>query len=93
MIAKAFGERMPDAPNSIRGIDYPVGRQLNRRTEFRIIMEDPTRRIIFNSTKPGDIDAQMKNLKVPEQADDNEPSDPESNYGAPGSRVNKDDNP
>ena len=92
MNAKAFGERMPAKPNSIRGIDYPTGRQLNRRTEFVIVQEDPTRRIIFKSNEPGTIDAQQKNLLVPEQADDNTP-DAESGYGEPGSRVNKEQNP
>lgn len=89
MNAKAFGERRPKAPNSIRGVDYPVGRQINRRTEFVIIMEDPTRRIIFKSDMPGDIDAQ-KNLRVDEQQDDADGPDNESNYGNPGSRVNRD---
>jgi outer membrane protein OmpA-like peptidoglycan-associated protein len=92
MIAKAFGENLPAARNSIRGRDNAVGRQLNRRTEFRIVMEDPNRRIIFNSARPGTIDSQSKNLDVPEQPDDNE-NDPESNQGAPGSRVNRDQNP
>ena len=64
---------MPAKPNSIRGIDYPTGRQMNRRTEFVIVQEDPTRRIIFKSNQPGTIDAQQKNLMVPEQADDNTP--------------------
>jgi hypothetical protein len=55
-------------------------------------MEDPNRRIIFNSARPGTIDSQAKNLDVPEQPEDNE-NDPESNQGAPGSRVNRDQNP
>ncbi len=91
MIAKAFGERRPVAPNSIRGVDYAPGRQMNRRTEFVIVQEDPTRRIIFNSKQPGDIDAQQKNLQV--QPNEDEGSDPESNYGNPGSRVGEDQNP
>ncbi len=91
MIAKAFGERMPAAPNSrANGIDYPLGRAINRRTEFRIVMEDPTRRIIFKSSMPGDINAQSKNLQVPEQGEENDGADPESNMGNPGSRVNRD---
>jgi hypothetical protein len=93
MNAKALGERMPASPNSIRSVDYAPGRQRNRRTEFEIIQEDPTRRIIFKSSEPGDIDAQMKNLRVPEQQDDNSPADPESSYGEPGSRVNREGNP
>ncbi len=91
MIAKAFGERMPAAPNSYSsGKDNPTGRQYNRRTEFRIIQEDPTRRIIFNSSKPGNINSQQQNLRQNEQADDGEPADPESNFGNPGTRVNRD---
>lgn len=93
MIPKAFGERLPVKPNSIRGIDYPTGRQLNRRTEFRIVQEDPTRRIIFNSAKPGDINSQEKNLQLHESDGTDEPSDSESNFGEPGSRVNSDQNP
>ena len=93
MIAKAFGERLPAARNSKNGIDYPTGRQINRRTEFRIVMEDPTRRIIFRSDKAGTIDSQSKNLQQTEQPDDNEPADPESELGAPGSRVNREQNP
>lgn len=92
MKARAFGERLPAARNSINGVDYAQGRQLNRRTEFVIVQEDPTRRIIFKSSMPGDINSQEKNLAVPEQNDDNEPGDPESGYGAPGSRVNNEQN-
>lgn len=94
LVAKAFGKKMPAAPNFFDGKDNPDGRQLNRRTEFRIVQEDPTRRIIYNSAKKGTIGSQEANLQVPEQGDDNEPGDSESNYGEPGSRVNKDtDNP
>lgn len=94
LIAKAFGERMPVAPNFFGNKDNPAGRQLNRRTEFRIIQEDPTRRIIYNSAKKGTIGSQETNLQLQEQGDDNEPNDSESDYGNPGSRVNKDsDNP
>jgi outer membrane protein OmpA-like peptidoglycan-associated protein len=90
MIAKAFGERMPAAPNSMGNKDYPQGRQLNRRTEFRIVKEDPTRRIIYNSAKQGTIGSQEKNLELNEQPDEAEPADQESKMGEPGSRVNKD---
>ena len=92
MRARGFGERRPAQPNSHDGIDYPVGRQLNRRTEFLIIKEDPTRRIIFKSAEAGTIDSQSKNLEVPEQPDDAD-NDSESGYGQPGSRVNKSQNP
>lgn len=34
MTAKGYGETRPMAPNSIKGKDYPAGRQLNRRVEI-----------------------------------------------------------
>lgn len=91
MIAKPFGEKRPAAPNEVNGQDYPKGRQLNRRTEFRVIVDDPKRRILFNSAKPGTLDQQEKNLRQEDgenEPDDNEP-DTESESGRPGSRVNK----
>lgn len=90
MIVKGFGEKMPAAPNTTAtGSDNPVGRQLNRRTEFRIVTDVPTRRVIFNSAKPGSFDEQSKNLMQNEDLNEdlNEPDD-ESNSGNPGSRVN-----
>ncbi len=91
MIAKAFGEKRPVAPNETpSGNDNPRGRQLNRRTEFRVIVDDPKRRILYNSAQPGNID-QQKNLLQNENGsdDDNEP-DTDSDAGRPGSRVNHD---
>ncbi len=35
--AKGYGESMPVVPNTIKGKDHPEGRQLNRRTEFKVI--------------------------------------------------------
>lgn len=35
--AKGYGESMPIAPNTIKGKDNPEGRQLNRRTEFKVV--------------------------------------------------------
>jgi outer membrane protein OmpA-like peptidoglycan-associated protein len=93
MVARAQGESNPVAPNTRNGRDNAAGRQQNRRTEFRIIQEDPTRRIIFRSDRPGTIDSQEKNLQIEEQSDDADGSDTESNYGNPGSRVNRDQNP
>ncbi|MBS1629624.1 MAG: OmpA family protein [Bacteroidetes bacterium] len=94
LIAKGFGEKMPAAPNFFGNKDNPGGRQLNRRTEFRILQEDPTRRIIYNSAKKGTIGSQESNLQIQDQGDDNDPGDPESEFGNPGSRVHKDtDNP
>jgi OmpA-OmpF porin, OOP family len=40
LVAKGYGETMPVAPNSNPdGSDNPAGRELNRRTEFRILGE------------------------------------------------------
>ena len=88
MIAKGMGEANPAAPNTTRtGTDNPVGRQLNRRTEFRIVTDVPTRRVIFDSSKPGSMDEQQRNLLQGEG--DDESSDSESELGQPGSRVNR----
>jgi outer membrane protein OmpA-like peptidoglycan-associated protein len=38
IIARGYGKTIPVAPNSLpNGKDNPVGRQLNRRTEFKVI--------------------------------------------------------
>ncbi|MBS1688885.1 MAG: OmpA family protein [Bacteroidetes bacterium] len=88
MVAKGFGDKMPAAPNKLGKKDNPEGRQLNRRTEFRIVTDVPTRRVLYNSAKPGTMDEQSKNLNS-ENSGDDEPSDSESEMGKPGSRVNK----
>lgn len=90
IVAKGFGESMPAAPNaSAGGADNPVGRQLNRRTELRIITDVPTRRVLYNSAKPGNMDDQSKNLQMNEEMNEDAESDGESEVGNPGSRVNK----
>ncbi len=89
MVTKGFGESMPAAPNEANGKDNPAGRQMNRRTEFRIVTDVPTRRVLFNSAKPGSMDDQQKNLQMNEEMNEEGESDAESNMGKPGSRVNK----
>jgi outer membrane protein OmpA-like peptidoglycan-associated protein len=90
MIVKGFGEKMPAAPNTTAtGADNPIGRQLNRRTEFRVVTDVPDRRIIFNSAKPGSMDEQQKNLIQDENANPDAEPDAEGDLGNPGSRVNK----
>ncbi|RYZ33729.1 MAG: OmpA family protein, partial [Sphingobacteriales bacterium] len=81
--AQGMGKESPVASN-----DTEEGRQLNRRTTFRIITDVPTRRTIFDSTKPGTIGEQERNLQQTEGSDEVEPTDAESNFGNPGSRVN-----
>lgn len=89
IVAKGFGESMPAAPNETNGKDNPVGRQLNRRTELRIISDVPTRRVLYNSAKPGNMDEQSKNLQMDESMNEDGEMDSESEVGRPGSRVNK----
>lgn len=91
MIAKGFGESMPAAPNTAAGgKDNPVGRQLNRRTEFRIVTDVPTRRILYNSAKPGSMDEQQNNLQMNEEMnEDDNNEDGEADFSRPGSRVNQ----
>lgn len=90
LTAKGFGDTMPIADNANPdGSDNPEGRQLNRRTEFKIAKDAPERRIIYDSNKPGTIGEQMKNLGIDtdENSDDFD-SDNESEFGGRGSRVN-----
>lgn len=89
MIAKGFGEALPAAPNTIGNRDNPMGRQLNRRTEIRIVTDVPTRRILYNSAKPGNMNEQMNNLHVETDETEDAGTDAESDFGRPGSRLNK----
>jgi len=42
MVAKGYGESRPIAPNTmLNGKDNPDGRQLNRRTEFKVLRIQP----------------------------------------------------
>ena len=85
--AKGMGQEDPVAPNTEDGQDNPEGRQLNRRTSFKILTDVPTRRLIYDSSRPGTIGEQEKNLQM--GADDAEDGgfDEESSFGNPGSRV------
>jgi len=75
MTAKGFGKKNAAAANTVNGKDNPEGRQLNRRTEFRIITDVPTRRVLYNSALPGTMDQQEKNLQIePEEGSGDEPA-------------------
>ena len=51
---KGYGETNPIAPNTLpNGKDNPEGRQLNRRTEFRVIGEIPGKELIYEQGNPG----------------------------------------
>jgi outer membrane protein OmpA-like peptidoglycan-associated protein len=75
MTAKGLGPKNQVATELVNGKDNPEGRQLNRRTEFRIIGDLPTRRVLYNSAVPGTMDQQERNLAMPEEAED-EPAAP-----------------
>lgn len=70
MAARGFGNKNAVAPNTVDGRDNPYGRQLNRRTEFRIVTDLPTRRVLYNSALPGSMDQQEKNLQIAPEEDD-----------------------
>lgn len=89
MIAKGLGDSNPAAPNEVGGKDNPMGRQMNRRTEFRIVTDVPNRRVIYDSTRPDSTDKQQRNLQIDDTMNDDDEADDESNVGKPGSRVNK----
>ena len=76
LTAKGFGPKNPTAPNIANGKDNPEGRQLNRRTEFRIITDLPTRRVLYNSALPGTMDQQERNLQIEPESSDDEPAAP-----------------
>lgn len=86
--AKGMGMADPVAPNKTNGKDNPEGRQLNRRTTFRILTDVPTRRTIYDSAKPGTIGEQERNLQIGDDIEDIEDDDSDSEFGSPGSRVN-----
>jgi len=75
MVAKGLGSKNKVADEGSKDKDNPEGRQLNRRTEFRIIGDLPTRRVLFNSALPGSMDQQEKNLHLEPEAED-EPAAP-----------------
>lgn len=75
LTARGFGSKNPVAPNNLDKKDNPEGRQLNRRTEFRIVTDVPTRRVLYNSALPGTMDQQERNLRVaPEEDDEPKPN-------------------
>lgn len=88
--AKGMGQQNPKAPNTLNGKDNPDGRQENRRTSFRIVTDVPTKRIIYDSSKPGTIGEQQKNLQVGDGDDNGDtpiPEDKDDSLANPGSRV------
>ncbi len=71
MTAKGLGDKNKVASETTAdGKDNAEGRQLNRRTEFRIVGDLPTRRVLFNSALPGSMDQQEKNLHMDVEAED-----------------------
>lgn len=83
--AEGRGENNKVAEEKVGGRDNPEGRQLNRRAEFKIF-DDESKRMIFDSAKPGTIGSQERNLMM--DTDRVEDSD-DASLGQPGSRVNR----
>jgi len=52
LTTKGYAETEPIAPNTINGKDNPEGRQLNRRTEFKIVGTIPNTEIIYQKGNP-----------------------------------------
>ena len=76
MKAIGFGNSNPVAnEKDENGNDNPRGRQKNRRTEFRIIGDLPTRRVLYNSAQKGSMNQQLENLKadLPDEEDPGKP--------------------
>jgi len=76
MVAKGYGETKPIAPNTLpNGKDNPEGRQLNRRTEFKVIGTIPGKELIYDIGNPGfqvNPDEQNKLEDEEQQQDDQE---------------------
>ncbi|MEO5673836.1 MAG: OmpA family protein [Chitinophagales bacterium] len=70
--AKGYGESKPIAPNTLPNKkDNPEGRQLNRRTEFRVIGTIPGKELIYEMGNPGfEINPNDLNLQQPDQEQD-----------------------
>jgi outer membrane protein OmpA-like peptidoglycan-associated protein len=83
MTARSMGEEAPVAPNEVGGKDNPHGRQLNRRTEFRVITDVPERRVLFDGTRAG-VNPNYDDYNEEDASDD------DGGLARPGSRLNKD---
>ncbi len=70
--AKGYGETNQIAPNTLpNGKDNPDGRQLNRRTEFKIIGTIPGKELIYEQGDPGfDPDAIKEDENQPEESEE-----------------------
>jgi len=77
MVAKGYGETKPIAPNTLpNGKDNPEGRQLNRRTEFRVIGTIPGKELIYDIGNPG---FQVNPQDLNQQQDDQEDTEDKDN--------------
>src|SRR5207247_7760865 len=69
LVAKGYGETKPIAPNTLpNGKDNPEGRQLNRRTEFKVIGIIPGKELIYEMGNPG-FDVNPEDLNQDQQQD------------------------
>ena len=68
--AKGMGEIEPIAPNEINGKDNPEGRQLNRRTDFKITGTIPGKEIIYQQGEVGFDDEAVDTLEEQKKEDE-----------------------
>jgi outer membrane protein OmpA-like peptidoglycan-associated protein len=75
MVAKGYGESKPIAPNTLpNGKDNPEGRQLNRRTEFKVIGTIAGKELIYEIGNPG-FQVNPGDLNLEEQPEQPETED------------------
>lgn len=69
LVPKGYGETKPIAPNSLpNGKDNPDGRQLNRRTEFKVIGIIEGKELIYEMGNPG-FDVKPEDLNQDQEND------------------------
>src|SRR5207248_1569590 len=78
--AQGYGETKPIAPNTLPdGKDNPQGRQLNRRTEFRVIGVIPGKELIYEMGNPGfdpnAVDTYEEQQKQQQQDEEQQPEE------------------
>ncbi len=68
LVAKGYGETKPIAPNENKdGTDSPEGRQLNRRTEFKVIGKIDASSIRYETVEDDKVRLKQKKEEVPEE--------------------------
>lgn len=74
--AKGMGEVEPIAPNEVNGKDNPEGRQLNRRTDFKITGTIPGKEVIYQQGDTGFEDDAVDTLEEQKKEEKKEEEKP-----------------